>query len=94
MTIEEKETCLLKTNYSAKDVMFLLGIKKTQATKVMKECRAKYGGTIPGRLNIISAKSFWLREGTTREEELRVIAYAKTYEKASENNTELHERNV
>lgn len=88
VTLEEKETYLLKTNYSAKDVMFLLGIGKTQATKVMNECRVKYGGAVMGRKNIITTNSFWLREGTTREEELRVIAYAKGYGK------ELHERDV
>lgn len=88
MTIEEKETYLLKTNYSAKDVMFLLNIGKTQATKVMNECRVKYGGAVMGRQNIITANSFWLREGTTREAELRVIAYAKGY------GTKLHDRDV
>ncbi len=88
MTIEEKEMYLLKTNYSARDVMVLLGIGHTQATKVMNECRVKFGGAVMGRQNIITANSFWLREGTTREEELRVIAYAKGYGK------ELHERDV
>lgn len=88
MTIEEKEVYLLKSHYSAKDVMFLLGCKKTWATKVMKECRTKYGGAIVGRPLLITANSFWLREGTTREEELRVIAYAKGY------GTELHNRDV
>ena len=88
MTIEEKENYLLKTNYSAKDVMFLLGIGKTRATEVMNECRVKYGGAIMGRQNVITANSFWLREGTTREEELRVIASAKGYGK------ELHQRDV
>lgn len=84
MTIEERERYLLKTSYSAKDVMALLGCKKTWATKVMKECKTKYGGAIPERPLLIKANSFWLREGTTREEELRVIAYAKGY------GTELH----
>lgn len=88
MTIEEKETYLLKTNYSAKDVMVLLNIGKTQATKVMNECKVKYGGAVMGRQNVIRASSFWEREGTTREVELGVIAYAKRY------GTELHERNV
>ena len=81
MTIEEKEKYLLKTNYSARDVMALLDIGHTRATKVMKECRTKYGGAVMGRDNVISSSSFWLREGTTREEELRVIAYAKGYGK-------------
>lgn len=88
MTIEEKENYLTKSNYSAKDIMALLGIGKTQATKVMNECRSKFGGTILGRQNVIKSSSFWLREGTTREAELRVIAYAKGYDQ------ELHERNV
>lgn len=88
MTIEEKENYLLKTNYSAKDVMALLGIGKTRATEIMNECRVKYGGAVMGRPNIISANSFWVREGTTREAELRLIAVAKGY------GQELHERNV
>lgn len=88
MTIEEKETYLLKTNYSAKDVMALLGIGKSRATEVMNECRVKYGGAIMGRQNVVTANSFWLREGTTREKELRVIAYAKGYCQ------ELHERDI
>ena len=79
MTIEEREYYLLKTNYSAKDIMALLGCKKTWATKVMKECKTKYDGEITGRPLLIKANSFWLREGTTREEELRFIAYAKGY---------------
>ena len=81
MTIEEKEKVLLKSSYSAKDVMFLLGIGHTQATRVMNECRVKYGGAIPSRPLVITSESFWKREGTTREEELRVIAYAKGYGK-------------
>lgn len=87
MTLEEKETYLVKTNYTAKDVKVLLNIGKTQATKVMNECRVKYHGAVMGRPTIITSKSFWEREGTTREAELRVIAYAKGYK-------ELHERDV
>lgn len=89
MTIDEKEQYLLKANYSAKDVMALLNIGHTQATKVIKECREKYYGAVYGRANLITSRSFWAREGTTREEELRVIAYAKGY-----NTEELHKGNL
>lgn len=87
MTVEQKETYLLKVNYSAKDVMALLECGHTWATKVMNECREKYGGAVMGR-NTITSKSFWLREGTTLEEELRLLSFAKGYAK------EIHQRNV
>lgn len=87
MTVEQKETYLLKVNYSAKDVMALLDCKHTWATKIMNECRAKYGGAVLGR-NVITSKSFWLREGTTIEEELRLLSFAKGYGK------ELHKGNI
>ncbi len=77
MTVEEKETLLLKANYTAKDVMFLANVAHTQATKIMNECRVKYGGAVAGRMNVIKAKSFWEREGTTIEEELRLLSIAK-----------------
>lgn len=81
MTIEEKEYYLTKVNYSAKDVMAILGIHKTQATKVIKECKIKFGGAVLGRTNFIKAESFWKREGTTIEEELRKLGCAKGYVK-------------
>lgn len=80
MTIEEKERFLLMVNYSAKDIMVLLDCGHTWATKVIKECKAKFGGAVKGR-NVITAKSFWLREGTTLEEELRLLSFAKGYGK-------------
>ena len=77
MNIEEKENLLLKHSYSAKDVMALSDVKHTRAQQIMNECRAKYGGSIAGRNNVITSASYWAREGTTREEELRIILYAK-----------------
>jgi hypothetical protein len=65
-------------NYSAKDVKALLNCGRTWATKIMNECRLKYGGAVMGR-NVITSKSFWLREGTTIEEELRLLSIAKGY---------------
>lgn len=80
MTIEKKERFLLMANYSAKDVMAILECGHTCATKVMNECKTKFGGAVKGR-NVITAKSFWLREGTTLEEELRLLSFAKGYGK-------------
>lgn len=67
-------------NYAPRDVMALLGCGHTWATKVMKECRTNFGGTVKGR-NVITAKSFWLSQGTTLEEELRLLSFAKGYGK-------------
>ncbi len=78
MTIEEKENYLTKASYSAKDIMALLGCGRTWATKVMNECKTKYSGAIAGR-NVIKSQSFWLREGTTIEEQLRLLSIAKNY---------------
>ena len=78
MTVEEKEMYLLKVTYSPKDIRTLLNCGRTWAHKIMNECRSKYGGAVLGR-NVITAKSFWLREGTTLEEELRLLSYAKGY---------------
>lgn len=57
--------------------MALTGCKKTWATKIMNDCRSKFGGSIVGRPNVITSKSFWKREGTTIEEELRLLSIAK-----------------
>ena len=81
MTIIEKEKYLLKVNYKAKDIMALLDCGHTWATRVMKECANKFGGAVKGR-NVITAKSFWLHEGTTLEEELRLLSVALGYGKA------------
>lgn len=83
MTLEEKEFYLTKVNYSAKDVMFMLGCQKTWATKVIKECKEKYNGTVVGRPILIKAESFWAYLGTTMENELRKLGCAKGYVKES-----------
>lgn len=87
MTIEEKEYYLLKTNYTAKDVKALLECGSTWASKIMNDCRKKHNGAVLGR-NVITAKSFWLSQGTTIEEELRLLSIAKGYGKT------LQERNI
>lgn len=76
MTIEEKESYLLKANYTATDIMALKKCGRTCATKIMNDCKANYKGAILGR-NVIKASSFWVREGTTIENELRLLAIAK-----------------
>ncbi len=78
VTIEEKERFLMKPSYTAKDIMDMLGCKKTWATQVMNECRRKFGGLIPGR-NAITPHSFWLHEHTTLDEQLRQLSIAKGY---------------
>jgi hypothetical protein len=80
MTIEEKEKFLLMSNYSAKHIMKILECGRTTASKIMNECRSRYNGSVIGR-NVITAKSFWQREGTTIEEELRLLSVAKQYAK-------------
>lgn len=79
MTIEEKEKYLLKSNYSAKDVMALTGVQKSRASVIMNECRTIYNGSIKYRPSVITSKSFWLREGTTIEEQYRLLGIAKGY---------------
>ena len=79
MTIEEKEKYLLMASYSARDVMELKGVQQTRASVIMKECRDYYGGTIKYRPNAITAESFWKREGTTLEEQYRLLGIAKGY---------------
>ena len=79
MTLEEKERFLLKSTYSANDVKFLTNLAKSRVSVIMNICREKYGGTVPYRANVITAKSFWLYEGTTIDEEYRLLGIAKGY---------------
>lgn len=79
LTIEEKEKYLLMASYTAKDIMDLKGVQKSRASKIMAECRERYGGTIKFRPNACTSKSFWLREGTTLEEEYRLLGISKGY---------------
>jgi len=77
VTIEQLEPYLLKVNYTGEDVRALKGIKKSMANRIMKECREKHSGAVLGRPYVITAKSYWKREGTTIEEQLRLLAIAK-----------------
>ncbi|MCK9236392.1 MAG: hypothetical protein M0Q41_13395 [Bacteroidales bacterium] len=77
MKVEQLEPYLLKVNYSGQDIQELAGVKRTHATKIMSICRSKYNGAVIGRPYVVTAKSYWLYEGTTLEEQLRLLAIAK-----------------
>ena len=77
MTVEQMELYLLKVNYVNRDVCELAGVKTTRATVIMNECKAKHGGAVIGRPNVITAKSYWKYQGTTLEEQLRLLAIVK-----------------
>lgn len=79
MTIDEKEKYLLMASYTAKEIMELTGLKRASATAIMNECKLKYGGAIKYRPNSITAESFWLREGTTLEKQLKFLGIVKGY---------------
>lgn len=69
----------MKVNYTGKDVKVLTGgnLGKTQITKIMNKCRDEHAGCVIGRPYVISAKSYWEYEGTTLEEQLRLLGIAK-----------------
>lgn len=81
MTIQEKETYLMKAAYDVDDVRVLTEYSsKTKCREVMNLCRTnQYGGFIPGIRGryFIKAESLWLYLGTTMEAELRKLAIAK-----------------
>lgn len=79
MTIEEKEKYLLMASYTAREIMELTGLKRASASAIMNECKIKYGVAIKYRPNSITAESFWLREGTTLEKQLKFLGIAKGY---------------
>lgn len=77
MTLEEKEMYLLKPTYTAKDIMAITGCKKSWATQIMKECKDRFNGSVLYRDYVITARSFWEREGTTLEEQYALLGIAK-----------------
>lgn len=81
MTVEDKEKFLMMVSYSAKDVMILTGYAKSKVTIIMNECKLMFGGIIRHRPNAITSKSFWLWNGSSIEEEYRLLGIAKGYNK-------------
>ena len=77
MNLVEKEKYLLKASYDFKDVMALAECKKTKAYEVMEACRKRYRGSIPGRPGAITARSYWEYQGTTIEQEIRLLRMLK-----------------
>lgn len=81
MTLEEKEKYLLKASYNREDIRQLTGFANTMISNVMNFCREKFNGSVPYRSNVITARSFWLWNGTSIEEEYRLLGVAKGYVK-------------
>lgn len=79
MTIEEKENYLLLSTYSAKDIMALTKTSRSNASIIMNECKNFFDGAVKYRDTVITARSFWQREGTTIEEQFRLLGIAKGY---------------
>lgn len=79
MTLEEKENILLMATYSAKEVSMLTGACRASVTTIMNKCKDLFGGAVKYRNNVITAKSFWEYQGTTIEEEYRLLGIAKGY---------------
>ncbi len=73
MKKEVFEEMIFKVSFTAKDIAIMTGLKRSRVSQIMKECRLNYGGEIPFRKNAITSKSYWLREGTTREELIKLF---------------------
>lgn len=74
-----KEEILSRPIVSCKDVMLFTGWKKSRVYEFMKDCKDKYGGTVPYRKDAITTQSMCIALGTTLEEQLKQIGIAKGY---------------
>lgn len=91
LTVEEKEAILTKLSLNAQDIMALVGCSLSFAYKIMTFARQEFNGRAGLLTNNITARSLCQVMGTTLEEELKALYFAKNEKKKYE---ELQNREI
>lgn len=79
MTLEEKEQLLLKSTYNIHDIIKLSNCSRNKAKEIMMICKYKFNGEVKFRPNVITSSSYWKYEGSSVEDQYKLLGFAKGY---------------
>lgn len=72
--LRRRRLALTKPVLKRADIEALEGCKHSQASKIMADCRGKFGGSIPLRVNCITTKSYFIYCGYKEDEWKGLVA--------------------
>ena len=84
MDAKKLESALLRPVWSFHDVMDYMGCKETKARRLIRLCRAKYGGATPVNTSSVLRDSFLSMMNTSTEKEARNIALVNEAKRKAE----------